>query len=92
MPQNPAPSASGADEEPYTAVMTVANIREPVEGDHVVVVFLESARFYRLEKDNPEFESTLASLRNALESSRPLVVHLPAIDSDRIIKVSEVGD
>ena len=39
--------------------MTVAHIREPEGRDYCEVVFLESARFYRLGKANPAFSEII---------------------------------
>jgi len=46
--------------------MTPAYIREPREADYVEVVFLESARFYRLLESNPMYEHIVTLLRDAI--------------------------
>ena len=64
--------------------MTVARIRERPGADSVDVMFLESARVYRLVRSHPRFDHILASLRDALARRRPLTVRLPALDSGDI--------
>ena len=71
--------------------MTVAQIREPERADYVQVVFLESARFYKLMRDNPEFDQALKLLRDALLNPRVLFVALEALDSDLIQEIREAG-
>ncbi len=67
--------------------MTVANIREPKGADNLEVVFLESARFYRLRKDTPAFDEILRLLRDAMAKGRALKVHFASPDSDIIEEV-----
>ena len=43
-------------EKKFYREMTMADLREFEEADYVQVVFLESARFYTLRRDNPVFE------------------------------------
>jgi hypothetical protein len=45
--------------------MTVALIREQKEPEPVQVAFSESARFYRLMRNHPKFDSILRHLREA---------------------------
>lgn len=68
--------------------MTVAHIREPGGPDAVGVVFLESARFYRVLKSNPAFNDVLNRLRNAAKDGRTLTVELSSLESDTIEDVS----
>lgn len=42
---------------------TVAGVRGSVDVDHVEVLFLESARIYRLEKTQPDFDKLVGRLR-----------------------------
>jgi hypothetical protein len=42
---------------------TVAGVRGSAEVDHVEVLFLESARIYRLEKTRPDFDELIGRLR-----------------------------
>jgi hypothetical protein len=83
-------SSPGGEGELYSRFMTVAQLREPDQTGTVRVVFLESARFYRLERQNPLFEQTLERLHDALEQPRLLEVQLPAVDSDIILGVKEI--
>jgi hypothetical protein len=71
--------------------MTVAQIREQNKADHVEVVFLESARFYKLFRTNPQYDALLERLRNALENSRSLQVRLMSPNGDIIEDVREPG-
>jgi hypothetical protein len=72
---------------PHHRQMTVAHIREQNEGDFWEVVFLESARFYRLSRKHQAFDSTVQRLREAMKSGRKLDIVLPAPDSDLIEEV-----
>lgn len=54
--------------------MTPAHIRYPEGADHVQIVFLESARFYRLSKANPRFDQILARLQRAILEKLPVHV------------------
>lgn len=68
--------------------MTVAHIREQSEGDFLEVVFLESARFYRLSRKHRAFDSTVQRLREAMKGGRELDIALAAPDSDLIEEVT----
>ena len=67
--------------------MTVANLREKAELDHVIVVFLESARLYKLNRSNPGFEKTISRLRDALETQRAIKIGFESLDTDIICEV-----
>lgn len=69
--------------------MTVAHIREQDGADCETVVFLESARFYRLLRSNPDHDRSLGLLRKALKSGRPVLVRLSAPEGDVIEAVIE---
>lgn len=56
--------------------LTVARIRTREGADHVEVLFLESARIYRLPNDCPGFDQLLRSLRDAEASRQPVRVVL----------------
>lgn len=73
----------------YVRGMTVAQIREDAGADFIEVVFLESARFYKLLKKNPAFEKMLGLLQDSLKRNRVLKIHLTSIDSDIIMEVLE---
>lgn len=69
---------------PFWREMTVADIREREAAEYVQVVFLESARFYKLPREHPSFEKILVQLRDALAKRRVVKVALVAPDSDVI--------
>jgi hypothetical protein len=69
--------------------MTPAHIREPREADYVEVVFLESARFYRLLKSNPMYEHIVTLLRDAIGKKRALLVRCTSPESDTIVEVQD---
>jgi hypothetical protein len=71
----------------YYRTMTVANIRREEESDFVVVLFLESARFYRLLKKNRDYRIILQKIENALSDTEPLTVGFESIESDIIEEV-----
>ena len=62
--------------------MTVANIREHAEADHVDIVFLESARFYKLYRSNPGFEHALGLLKKAVTNGNTIKVGLASPNGD----------
>lgn len=64
--------------------MTVAHIREPGGPDSVDIVFLESARFYRVLRSNPAFNDILRRLRDAAKDGHALTVELASLESDTI--------
>ncbi len=70
--------------EPYDREMTVAHIREPKGASHVEVVFLESARFYRLLHQNHAYDEILALLRDALAKRQALKIRFSSPQSDVI--------
>jgi hypothetical protein len=67
--------------------MTVANIRDDVAADNVEVIFLESARFYKVSKHNPKYQEMMRSLRDAIARGRILRVRFASPDSDIIEEV-----
>lgn len=64
--------------------MTVAHIREQEGADSVEVVFLESARFYRLLKKNPAYDEVLKRLRDGMAKGHVLKVRFASEESDII--------
>ena len=54
--------------------MTVVLVRDRQDGDSVQVAFSESARFYRLSRQNPKFEDILRLLHEAKEKKRAVRV------------------
>ena len=69
---------------PYYCTMTVAHIRDQSRPDAVEVMFLESARFYRLPREHANFDHVLKKLRDACSSNQPIKVQLPSLDSEII--------
>jgi hypothetical protein len=69
----PSPTSSG-DQHLRTRRMTVVHVR--VRDDHAEVMFADSARIYRLARDNPAYEQTMAVLCQAEASRLPLDVRL----------------
>jgi hypothetical protein len=67
--------------------MTVAHIREPEGRDYCEIVFLESARFYRLSKANQAFGEVIGTLRKAMGMGRPVRVVLATVNGDMIEEV-----
>lgn len=71
----------------YRREMTVANIRRKEDDDFIEVVFLESARFYRLLKKNRAYRSIIRKLEEALSDGRPIRVGFVSVESDLIEEV-----
>lgn len=67
--------------------MTVAHLREPEGRDYCEVVFLESARFYRLQKTSPAFGEVIGTLREAMAMGRSVKVVLATVNGDVIESV-----
>jgi hypothetical protein len=82
---------SNADEhqpkQRHYAQLSVAHIREFPGRDFVEVAFLQSARFYRLLGNHPDYQALLARLREAMTSGHPLKVGTAAQDSNIIESV-----
>lgn len=68
--------------------MTVAHIREQTQGDAVEVMFLESARFYRLLRNTPNFSAILERLRDARQKGEPVEIAIASPGSDLIADVT----
>lgn len=69
---------------PVYRELTVAHIRSREDGDDVEVLFLESARIYKLLAKQPGREELLERLRAAEVERRPVRVGLASLDSDVI--------
>lgn len=69
--------------------MTVAHIREQKGVDYVEVVFLESARFYRLLRENPAYDEALRLLRDVMTKGQVLKVRFASLDTNIIEEVQE---
>jgi hypothetical protein len=68
--------------------LTVANIRDDDQAGDLEVLFLESARFYRLPRANPSFDRLAALLRRAMTEQRPVRVSIRSPADDVIDDVS----
>lgn len=64
--------------------MTVAHLREREDTGCVEVAFLESARFYKVLKQNPAFDEILGKLRGALKNGEGLRVRCTSPNGDVI--------
>lgn len=69
----------------YTRKMTPVRVIE--DDDGVRIVFLESARFYQLAETDPEFDSLVGILHDAVEQSGMVEVSTESIDNDVIKNV-----
>jgi len=78
---------SSKERKLYYRDMTVANIQCKEGADFVEVVFLESARFYRLLKENRAYGNIFRNLENALSDAEPIKVGFESIESDIIEEV-----
>jgi hypothetical protein len=77
-------SRPGRQGKPFHREMTVAHIRERKRAEYLEVVFLESARFYRLFEDNPRYDEILRHLQAAMGKGRVLKVRCASLDSEVI--------
>jgi hypothetical protein len=64
--------------------MTPAHIREPPAADYVEVVFLESARFYKLFKKTPAFDQIADLLRDAIDNNHAVQIRCTSPHGDVI--------
>lgn len=82
--------SSRADRErPHYRIMQVAQVREREGADHVEIVFLESARFYRLMKTNATFAESYELLQASLEHRELLTIRLASLESEVIEGVAK---
>lgn len=72
-------------------VMTAAHVREAAAAEFVEVVFLESARFYKLYRKNEAFQRILHELRQAAEEHGKVRVFLNVPEGDVIEDVEAGG-
>ncbi len=70
--------------------MRVAHIREPEGAKYLEVMFLESARFYKLSRQHPEFARMLRQLGEAKEKKCAVRVLMDVLEGD-VIKDVEVS-
>ncbi|MGB7207812.1 MAG: hypothetical protein WBD27_04055 [Pyrinomonadaceae bacterium] len=73
-----------SESEQYTRNMTAVRLIDSDGTDSVEVIFLESAQFYRLPRKNPEFDSLVAVLHDAIEKGAAVKVRTASIASDVI--------
>jgi hypothetical protein len=71
--------------------MRVAHIREQKGAKYLEVVFLESARFYKLSREHPEFARVLRQLREAKEKKSAVRVLTDVPEGDVIKDVEASG-
>jgi len=67
--------------------MRVAHIREPEGVKYLEVMFLESARIYKLFKENAAYSEILGHLRAALGKKYAVKVRCASAESDVIEEV-----
>jgi hypothetical protein len=77
-------SSRAGQGKPFYREMTVAHIREQKGADDVEVMFFESARIYRLPRDNPRYAEMMRLLREAMATGRVLTVQFASLESDVI--------
>ena len=82
---------SGAPSKRAVKEMTPAHVREPSGAEFVEVVFLESARFYRLFKENKAFQRILRGLNQAAEKHGKVRVFLNVPEGGVIEDVEASG-
>jgi hypothetical protein len=68
--------------------MTVALVRDHQDAAAVEVAFSESARFYKLSRQNPKFENILRQLRDAKGKNRVVRVLVNFPEGDVIEDVA----
>jgi hypothetical protein len=82
------PDSQKSEKGPFRS-MTPAHIREPKEADYVEVVFLESARFYRLFKKSPIYHQVMKLLRDAIAKKLVVQVRCASDESNAIVEVQD---
>lgn len=68
--------------------MTVARVRQRAGADSVDVMFLESARIYKVPKAHPRVQAILDKLTDAMSQHRAVMVTLASHASDVIQDVT----
>lgn len=76
-------------EKPTIREMTPAHLRERKCEEFVEVMFLQSARIYKLFKKDPKYEEIQGLLREAVAAKRTVRVQLSAPQGDVIIGVEK---
>ena len=82
-----------SENEQISRNMTTVRILERDDADYAEVVFLESAQFYRLSKEDPAFDSMIVLLRDAMGKRVAVEVRLASLASNIIeeIKAANAG-
>ena|ERR1700694_5071982 len=75
------------NQDKHMNLLHTARVLENHAGDYTEVVFLESARFYRLLKTNPHYDQYLRLLKKAEEDKAPVGILLTTAHGDIIEKV-----
>jgi nucleoid-associated protein YejK len=78
-------SAGAGDEVKRERLMTVVRVR--THREHTDVMFVESARIYRLRRDIPGYDEALRRLQRAVGSGRPVRVRLDRPNGEIIERV-----
>lgn len=71
--------------------MSAVHVRQEAGTENMEVVFLESARFYKLQRKNPKFEAILREVREAIAQKRRVRVVLDSPNGNVIETVEMVG-
>jgi hypothetical protein len=71
--------------------MTVAQVRERKGLAYLEVAFLESARFYKLFRNNPSFDEIVQQLRDSMATASSLRVACTTLHGDIIDRVQLAG-
>jgi len=82
-------SESREKEEPAIREMTPAHLREAKGEEFLQVMFLQSARIYKLFKKNPKYEQIQERLHEAVAAKRTVRVQLSAPQGDVIVGVEK---
>jgi len=77
--------------KPAARALTVAHIRDREGADYTEVLFLESARIYKLSKKNPAYSAMLSRLRAAFAQRRPVEIRCAPPDGEIIEEVKIDG-
>jgi len=62
--------------------MSAVHVRQEAGTENMEVVFLESARFYKLQRKNPKFEAILREVREAIAQKQRVRVLLDSPNGD----------
>lgn len=80
-----------SENEQISRNMTAVRILERDDADYAEVVFLESAQFYRLSKEDPAFDSMIVLLRDAMEKRVAVEVRLASLASNIIEEIKSAN-